>query len=257
MADRLEQVRQQQLTQLDARIQAATNVTDTHAQRGRAADAALLARIRQIADLGRGTAGQHKELRSRRREDHKLALEQMETDKVLAESDVGLNRERYAALQQTRILNTSARLYPQLFPDPPLQHAARKQKLYVLGHGAPDQSRLFSTPGGAQSMSAPELAAHLKSAGLPGDFTDLRLTSCQGALPVEDERERQRGVGSGYLAPALFQATRKDFPHMSVTGYAGDGVTFPFDSDSHLRSEPGNAANRVRRKSASVRYPAL
>lgn len=71
----------------------------------------------------------------------------METDKVLAESDVGLNRERYAALQQTRILNTSARLYPQLFPDPPLQHAARKQKLYVLGHGAPDQSRLLAPLG--------------------------------------------------------------------------------------------------------------
>ena len=254
VADQMEQLRQQKLTQWGAELRQARTTLDRHAQRGVDADNLRMARLKRIAD---GTAAPVETL-SATMAAHRDRLDTLQTHKALAQGTVALHQERFNALEQTRILNTSANLYPQLFPDPPLQHLARKDKLYVLGHGAPNDSRLHGKADGSQPMDTGALVQHLKDAGLPRDFKDLRLTACQGVPVIENENaQRLESLKGTYLVPSLYNATRKDFPQMDVTGYAGNGVTFPYGSDHHQRTAPDDGSDRVRRKPATVRYPAL
>ncbi|MEH6459986.1 hypothetical protein [Chitinimonas sp. JJ19] len=255
MADNLEAIRQQRLQEWGGTIHQANQTLNNHAQRGRAQDALLLDRIKRITDHNKGSPLANMKLKASQIKKQQIELENLKTEKVMAQSDLGLHQERFAALQQTRILNTSAHLYPQLYPDPPLQHLAHKDKLYVLGHGAPDSSKLYATQDGKQSMDVPALREHLKQAGLPKNFVDLRLTACQGVPPVETPKQREASLKSNYLVPTLYQAIKEDFPRIRVTGYAGNGVTFPFNSDHHLRSAPHDDLIRGRRKELAVRYP--
>jgi hypothetical protein len=212
---------------------------------------------------------------------------------LMAEADKALYGPKFQALEQTEIANATVTVRvedtpahphsPHLFPakrtvtetpklDPslhdnatPLSRVQPEDKLYVLGHSTgatedlpkPGLYAFSNLP--VPSLSARGLVEHMRDAGLPKDFEDLRVTACQGVPLLQ-----QNGPGaaaatrnSGHLAPEISQEASAHFPKMSVTGYMGNGVTFPFGSDHHLREDPTNPGDRGDRKPLAVKFPPL
>lgn len=255
-ADRLEALRQHHLAQWGASVHAAQTTLNNDWQRRLDADAHVLARIRQVTDLpvGRGTAAQRMTLKGRRVREHRDEVGMIDIDKMIAQGQLAADQPRLAALQQTRILNTTANR--RQFPGLPLLHLRQQDKLYVLGHGTADHNAIHATPNvNSRHLTAPALARHLRDAGMPRTFHDLRLTACQGVPPIQNTAaQRGRFANSNYVVPSLFRATRQLFPNMRVTGYAGNGVTFPYDSAHHQRTDINNNPALVRRSNVRVTY---
>jgi len=203
---------------------------------------------------------------------------------LVSKAEAKLAKAMLPAFEQTRIANAtvnfrtvdsrearefphlfgtikSDNLYPSLHSGQPLGNIGHKDKLYVLGHGnAPSAEQpvaaLYARPDMiGPSLTPSGLAEHLKQAGLPKDFKDLRITSChavstQHGLPTDD------GSSARYFAPRLAQAVRADFPQLTITGYKRGGVTSPLGAH-HERSDDGALDGRTRRSTEAGRFPPL
>lgn len=281
-ANQLEVLRQNTLAQWKGQLDNADRTIRQHHNTVVRAGYTHKMRMRQIMHNPDLNPQQRKKALERQKGEHILSIP-VEYD--LAKADKALYASKYKALEHTEIANatvnvepahprwpnlfpakTSKKLYPSLYPDPrPLENIGHKDKLYVLGHGAPVSDAL-PAPGlyaeptlHGRSLSPGALAQHLHDKGLPANFEDLRLTSCQ-SVPLMDEitpRSITAARSSGFLAPELSKAVRQSFPKLSVTGYMGNGLTFPFDSSTHLRALPGDAKNTAPRKPLSVKFPPL
>jgi hypothetical protein len=212
---------------------------------------------------------------------------------IMAQADKALYGPKFQALQQTEIANATVnvrvedtpahpqwpnlfpakrtvtetpKLYPSLYDSTkPLSRVQPKDKLYVLGHSTgatedlprPGLYAFSNIPG--PSLSARGMVEHMRDAGLPKDFEDLRVTACQGVplLPENGPGAVAATRNSGHLAPEISREASAHFPNMSVTGYMGNGVTFPFGSDHHLREDPTTPGNRGDRKPLAVKFPPL
>ncbi|RDS83670.1 hypothetical protein DWU98_04895 [Dyella monticola] len=285
-ANQLETLRQVTLTQWKGKLDNADRTMRQHHNSVVAAGYTHKMRMRHIMHDPHLNPQQRKEALDNQRGDHALSIPH-EYD--MAKADKALYTPKYESLKQTEIANATVhvdiepahpqwpklfptrivkkeKLYPSLHPDPkPLENIGHKDKLYVLGHGAPVSDAL-PTPGlyakptlHGPSLSPGALAQHLSDKGLPSNFEDLRLTSCQ-SVPLMDEitpHSVTAARSSGFLAPELSKAVKQSFPKLSVTGYMGNGLTFPFDSSTHLRALPGDAKKTAPRKQMSVKFPPL
>lgn len=263
-ADELEQIRQHTLTNLGRSVTNSENQLRQIPGRFRQADNDLLARIRASVEHPGATAQSTREARRDAKADHSMDKTMLSTTKLQHEANLSVKRPQRDALQATRILNTSPGIYPDLFPRP-LAHVrpdtpySAGDKLYILGHGAPNSDRIYAQGNGlGGSMSAKELADHLQQAGLHKNAVDLRLTACQGVPVVNGTGDPvQKTKNSGSLVPEVAKEMgRRGYNHLTVTGYQGNGVTFPFNSNTHLRSSPDDDHDRVRRQDAAISYSA-
>ncbi|MBX3711011.1 MAG: hypothetical protein KF800_03515 [Lysobacter sp.] len=266
MADKLEQLRQTTLNVWGAQIGQSQQVLGGVQARRQRTDADFLAAIRASVDTPGATALDTRNARRDAREDHQFNNMMIGNDALVHQARLSTLQPRHEALFETKVKNTSPGIYPDLFPDPPLRFLqggdtpySSGDKLYVLGHGAPGKNRLFArSDGQGGSLSAKKLAKHLRDAGLPTDMMDVRLTACQG-VPALDETIKdpvKDTQHSGYLVPEVARAFHGlGFQNLTVTGYQGNGVTFPFGSQHHLRSSPDDDEERVKRSLAAVRYP--
>lgn len=265
MADRLQQLRQERLNTWGTQIGLSQQALGGVQARKQRNDADFLAAIRASVDTPGATALDTRNARRDAREGHQFDNMLIDNSALMHQAQLSMLQPKHDALSQTRVLNTSPGIYPDLFPDPPLKFLrsdtpySRGSKLYVLGHGAPGSNRLYArSDGRGGSLSAEQLANQLHDAGLPMDMMDVRLTACQG-VPALDENIQdpvQDTKQSGYLVPEVARAFHGlGFRNLTVTGYQGNGVTFPFGSQHHLRSSPDDGNERVKRSLAAVRYP--
>ncbi len=263
-ADRLAHLRQTTLNHWQGQISHSEQTLGGLGQRKRLADADFLAAIRASVDAHGATAQSTRDARHDARDMHQVDKTLIGGDKVIHEANLSHLKPRHQALSQTRVMNTSPGIYPDLFPDPPLgflrpdTRYSKGDKLYVLGHGAPGNGNLFArSDGQGGQLSAMGLASHLRDAGLQSNAMDVRLTACQG-VPALDEHQYTDGPStrnSGYLVPEVAKAFHGlGFRDLTVTGYQGNGVTFPFNSPHHLRSDPADDTNRFKRSLAAIRY---
>lgn len=263
-ADRLASLRQNTLDAWQGNIARSEHVLGGIGQRKRLADANFLAAIRASVDAPGATAQSTRDARHDALGTQQLHSTLISGDKLLHEANLSHMKPRHQALSQTRVMNTSPGIYPDLFPDPPLSFLrpdtqySKGDKLYVLGHGAPGSDNLFARSDGlGGQMSAKNLATHLRDAGLKTTAMDVRLTACQG-VPTLDEQGYKDVAStkhSGYLVPEVAKAFHGlGFKDLTVTGYQGNGVTFPFNSPHHLRSDPADGNDRVKRSLAAMRY---
>lgn len=266
-ADALEVTRQQTLSKFSRQMQHSQRQIDVNGVQQRRNDSEFLARIRASVEDPNADADSTRLERGMARADHQFNKGTLDVLRMGAQAQLSMYSTQHDALSKTRILNQSAHLYPDLFPDPPLQFLrpdskySGGDKLYVLGHGSPKDATLYAqSDGQGGKLGAKELAQHLKDAGLPQTAMDVRLTACQGVPVLGDEHDGttpdQATKKSGYLVPELSRAMHGlGFRDLTVTGYQGNGVTFPFNSNSRLRSDPDNQNDRVQRRQAAIRYP--
>ena len=263
-ADHMEKLRQDRLTTLGNSLASSDRALAQIPGARRVLDQRMLATIRQSVEAPGATAADTREARRNAKEDHSFRNLNIDTIEVRAKANISMKRPQHEALEKTRIANTSPGIYPDLY-EKPLQHLSpdtaytKGDKLYVLGHGTPNKDRIYArNDGTGGSLDAKGLAAHLEKAGLPKDAMDLRLTACQGVPQVDDETDDpvKATKDSGFLVPELAKQMKGlGYQDLTVTGYQGNGVTFPFDSKSHLRSDPADDENRVKRSLAAIRYP--
>lgn len=292
-ANRLETLRQETLATWKGTLDAADQTLKTHHNKTVTSGYTQKMRMRQIAhDKSLNTQQRDQAMRQEKRAHAIRTFEP--TDVLMAKADKALYPTKYRALEQTEIANatvnvkvtdtpahprwpslfpakrevvTAPKLYPSLYSDErPLENLDKRDKLYVLGHGAPvsedvPHPGIYAKPtiGNSASLSPGGLAQHFSDKGLTKDFEDLRLTACQSVPLLKDSSldSVTQARGSGFLAPELSKAAKPLFPKLHVTGYMGNGVTFPFGSDHHLRASPSDAMDRVPRKQLAVKFPPL
>lgn len=264
-ADKLETLRQKTLNVWGTKIAQSQQVLGGAQVGKRRNDQDFLAAIRASVDTPGATAQDTLAARRDARQTHQFDNMMIDNDVLMHQARLTMLQPKHDALSRTRVVNTSPGIYPDLHPDPPLSFLrgdtqySGGDKLYVLGHGAPKTGHLFArSDGKGGSMSAEDLAKHLRDAGLSKDVMDLRLTACQG-VPELDEKIKDTVKDtkhSGFLVPEVARAFHGlGFRNLTVTGYQGNGVTFPFDIAHHQRSAPDNSEQRVKRSLAAVRYP--
>ncbi|HEV7778977.1 MAG TPA: hypothetical protein VGO76_19060 [Luteibacter sp.] len=287
-ANRMEAKKTQLLSKWKGTIDSANETLRGHHGRVTSAGYTNKMRMRSIAHDVSLNPIQRKQAMATQKEAHQEIREDLKFSKFVAETERDLHGPNYQALEQTHIANATVRgvrdsaphpqwpnlfpgtrmipnIYPSLHAGQPLQNIVHKDKLYVIGHGAPASADLprpglYATPStSGPSLSPGALAQHLSDAGLPKDFRDLRLTSCQAVPMLETNGPHAVAAtrDSGFLAPELSKAVKPHFPNLSVTGYMGDGVTFPIGSDHHQRAMPGEPLTRAPRKELAVKFPPL
>ncbi|HEY9132583.1 MAG TPA: hypothetical protein VIM98_12570 [Dyella sp.] len=241
-------------------------------------------RMRHMQVLGfQNVIGGHKELKRQLGQSYttpeQLAKAKQTSAYLISKAHARLAKSMLPAYQQTRIANATVHfhtedprypeltttshpnLYPSLHDGKPLANIGHKDKLYVLGHGeVPTPGRpvphMHASPEGhGPSLSPGELADHLKQAGLPPDFKDLRIASCFG-VSTKHGQPGETEANAKYFVPRLHHALQGDFPSLDVTGYKRGGVTTPFGAH-HERSDEGSMEGRTRRKTEAVRFPHL
>ena len=264
-ADELEQLRQERLGRLKTTIERSEGRLGVFEQYEKKMAAQFIVDVwrakKNPSSVG-ATLQRHKAFSDYRGKRERFE-DRFGTDKLIEQSTLAMNKPMYQALEATRVLNTSPQLYPSLYPNPPLQFLhpetqySRGDKLYVLGHGAPGSDRIYArndSPG--PSLSARELEKHLRQAGMPKQGIDLRLTSCQGVPALPDMNKAVKNtLNSGFLVPELAKRMGAKGYSGTVTGYMGNGVTFPYDSPFHLRSAPEDDNLQGQRSLVAVKYP--
>lgn len=230
-----------------------------------------------------GTIGSHKALKQQLGKSftapEQLAKAKQTSAYLVSKANARFAKSMLPAYEQTRIANatvhfhtedprypeltTTSRpnLYPSLHDGKPLANIGHKDKLYVLGHGevpTPGHPvpRIHASPDGlGRSLSPGELADHLKQAGLPTDFKDLRIASCFGVSTTHGQPEKAE-ANAKYFVPRLHDALKGDFRSLDITGYKRGGVSTPFGAH-HERSDEGSLEGRTRRKTEAVKFPHL
>lgn len=264
MADELEKLRQSSMAVLGKSLASSNKALEMVPEARRKSDQQLLAAIRTSVDTPGASAEETREARRNAKDGHSFQQLELGTVELRANANITMKRPKHEALKNTRIANTSPGLYPDLYPTPlgnlsPDTPYSKGDKLYVLGHGTPNKDRIFArSDGQGGSLDSKGLAAHLEKAGLPKTAMDLRLTACQGVPELADNTKDPVAAtkDSGFLVPELAKRMKGlGYNDLTVTGYQGNGVTFPFDSKTHLRSDPTNDKDRVKRGLAAIRYP--
>ena len=182
MADKLEQTRQRTLANFNEQIQATQQQIGGVGDQQRQNDANLLARIRRSVEAPNATAQSTWQARHNALANHGFMRDINDTLETGYKTHLSMLHVQHKALSETRILNTSPGIYPDLFPDPPLKMLSPDgrhsggDKLYVLGHGSPGNDTLYAQRNGeGGKLDAKALALHLKDAGLPSGVLGIRL----------------------------------------------------------------------------------
>lgn len=156
-----------------------------------------------------------------------------------------------------------------------------KDSLYLLGHGAPGDDKLYAggtlwqAITGSKDISSAKLARHLRAEGVPADFDNFRCEACHSAntkhnrdfSPAELDRTSQVIPATLFqperrpLGQSLLNALKAEgFTQPTVRAYYGYGDYFTLDTvstrsaeDTDLRNPP-RAALQVRTREARVEF---
>ncbi|KGI78070.1 hypothetical protein [Oleiagrimonas soli] len=245
-------------------------------------------RVRQIVHNKSLSDEQRKIALQEEKDRHDLSLPH---EYVMAQTDKLLFADQYQSLKETRIANATAsfevrvpsgnKQWPNLFPkelvrhdniypsvfdkSKPLSRVHADDKLYVLGHGTPE-SKDVPNPGiyakptiQGPSLSPRGLVQHLEHAGLSTEFQDLRITACQSVPLMDDTSAKSVSAARNtkFLAPEFAKEAVSRFSKMTVTGYMGNGVTFPKGARHHQRAHPEDAMYRLRRSPLALKFKPL
>lgn len=262
-ADQLEALKQRRLSSMGKTLTQANTILQQSPVHKAFADSQFLATIKASVEAPGATIDDTQQARALGRMVHSQQLDDIGHRDTMAKNYTDANQQKFDALKQTRIVNTSPGAYPDLHPTPlghikPDTQHSKGDKLYVLGHGMPGDNRLHARSDGQNgNLTGTQLAKHLEDAGLSKNVADVRLTACQGVPKITDEMQNpaQDTKNSGYVVPDFAKGMKqRGYNNLTVTGYQGNGVTFPY-AGNHLRSNPTNDNDRTKRSQQAVRYP--